>query len=119
MATIPRRRRDDSRIGIVFASVQVSPSWLTSALSLSRRRVSRSQVEGLEALATMSRGSLFHIAGTGEPIFDRLSSEISASYLLGVEQRPSDSRGDRHRIDGQHRSARPGEFLWNLEADNG
>ena len=52
----------------------------------------RIQVTGLEALATMSRGSLFHIAGTGEPIFDRLASEISAFYILGVEQRPSDSR---------------------------
>jgi VWFA-related protein len=59
----------------------------------------RIQMTGLEALATMSRGSLFHIAGTGEPIFERLASEISASYILGVEQRPSDSRGDRHRID--------------------
>ena len=59
----------------------------------------RLQVEGLEALATMSRGSLFHIAGTGDPIFDRLASEISASYILGVEQRPTDSQGDRHRID--------------------
>jgi VWFA-related protein len=59
----------------------------------------RIQVTGLEALATMSRGSLFHIAGTGEPIFDRLASEISAVYILGVEQRPSDSKGDRHRID--------------------
>ena len=56
-------------------------------------------MQGLEALATMSRGSLFHIAGTGEPIFERLASEISAYYLLGVEQRPSDSKGDRHRID--------------------
>jgi VWFA-related protein len=59
----------------------------------------RIQVSGLEALATMSRGSLFHIAGTGEPIFDRLASEISAVYILGVEQRPSDSKGERHRID--------------------
>jgi VWFA-related protein len=59
----------------------------------------RMQTDGLEALATMSRGSLFHIAGTGEPIFDRLASEISAYYVLGVEQRPSDARGDRHRID--------------------
>ena len=59
----------------------------------------RLQLEGLEALATMARGSLFHIAGTGEPIFDRLASEISASYVLGIEQKPSDSRGDRHRID--------------------
>jgi VWFA-related protein len=59
----------------------------------------RIQVTGLEALATMSRGSLFHIAGTGDPIFDRLASEISALYMLGVEQRPSDSKGERHRID--------------------
>ena len=56
-------------------------------------------MQGLEAIASMSRGSLYHIAGTGEPIFERLASEISAYYLLGVEQRPSDSVGDRHRID--------------------
>jgi VWFA-related protein len=56
-------------------------------------------MQGLESIASMSRGSLYHIAGTGEPIFERLASEISAYYLLGVEQRPSDSVGDRHRID--------------------
>jgi VWFA-related protein len=56
-------------------------------------------MQGLEAIAAMSRGSLYHIAGTGEPIFERLASEISAYYLLGVEQRPSDLVGDRHRID--------------------
>ena len=38
----------------------------------------RIQTEGLEGMATMSRGSLFHVAGTGEPIFERLASEISA-----------------------------------------
>ncbi|HEY6509959.1 MAG TPA: VWA domain-containing protein, partial [Vicinamibacterales bacterium] len=59
----------------------------------------RLQMTGLEGLATMSLGSLFYIAGTGEPIFERLSSEISAYYLLGVEQRPSDREGDRHRVD--------------------
>lgn len=59
----------------------------------------RYRMQGLAGLAMMSLGSLFHVAGTGEPIFDRLSSEISAYYLLGVEQRPSDSTGDRHRID--------------------
>jgi VWFA-related protein len=59
----------------------------------------RIQLGGLEALATLSRGALFHIVGTGEAIFDRLASEISAYYLLGVEQRPSDAIGDRHRID--------------------
>jgi VWFA-related protein len=59
----------------------------------------RVQMQGLEGLASMSMGSLFYVAGTGEPIFERLSSEISAYYLLGVEQRPRDREGDRHRID--------------------
>ena len=59
----------------------------------------RLQLQGLEGLATMSLGSLFYIAGTGEPIFERLSSEISAYYLLGVEERPSDREGNRHRVD--------------------
>jgi VWFA-related protein len=59
----------------------------------------RLQLNGLEGLAAMSLGSIFHIAGTGEPIFERLSSEISAYYILGVEQRPRDSEGARHRVD--------------------
>jgi VWFA-related protein len=54
---------------------------------------------GLEGLATMSLGALFRVVGTGEPIFDRLASELSAYYLLGVEQQPGDAIGDRHRID--------------------
>jgi VWFA-related protein len=59
----------------------------------------RLNVQTLEGVATMSRGSLFRIAGDGEPVFDRLASELSAYYILGVEQRPKDSVGDRHRID--------------------
>ena len=59
----------------------------------------RLNVQSLEGLAAMSRGSLFRIAGSGELTFDRLASEISAYYILGVEQQPSDSAGDRHRID--------------------
>jgi VWFA-related protein len=63
----------------------------------------RIQMQGLEALAMMSRGSLFHIVGTGEQIFERLASEISAYYMLGVEQRPGDERTERRRIDVQVR----------------
>jgi hypothetical protein len=54
---------------------------------------------GLQNLATMARGSLYHVAGTGETIFDRLASEISAYYLLGVEQKANDREGTRRRID--------------------
>src|SRR5688572_564281 len=63
----------------------------------------RIQTQGLESLSMMSRGSLFHIVGTGEGIFERLASEISAYYLLGVEQRPGDEKDERRRIDVQVR----------------
>ena len=59
----------------------------------------RLQLQGLEGLAVLSRGAMFHITGTGAPIFERLASELSAYYLLGVEQRPGDLKGERHRID--------------------
>lgn len=57
------------------------------------------QVQGLENLAGMSRGALFRVVGTGDAIFERLASELSAYYLLGVEQAPRDRDGKRHRID--------------------
>jgi VWFA-related protein len=57
------------------------------------------QVQGLETLAGMSRGSLFRVIGTGDSIFERLSSETSAYYMLGVEQASTDRDGKRHRID--------------------
>jgi VWFA-related protein len=59
----------------------------------------RIQSEGLQALAAMSRGALYHVTGTGENIFDRLASELSAYYVLGVEQRPGDQDRERSRID--------------------
>lgn len=57
------------------------------------------QVRGLNDLASLSRGSIFQIVGTADRAFDRLASEISAYYLLGVEQGPSDRDGRNHRID--------------------
>jgi hypothetical protein len=63
----------------------------------------RMAVSGLEDLAQAGRGSLFHVTGTGEPIFDRLASELSAYYLLGVEEHPGDREGDKRRIDVQVR----------------
>jgi VWFA-related protein len=57
------------------------------------------QVRGLNDLASLSRGSIFQVVGTADRAFDRLASEISAYYLLGIEQSPSDRDGKNHRID--------------------
>lgn len=57
------------------------------------------QINGLRELAAASRGSLYNIAGNGAPIFDRLASELSAYYLIGVEEEDGDRNDRPHRID--------------------
>jgi VWFA-related protein len=57
------------------------------------------QVQGLGDLAAATRGALYYIAGTGQNVFDRLSSATLAYYMVGVEQAPTDRDGKQHRID--------------------
>ena len=45
---------------------------------------------GLETLTVAARGALFNVTGAGTDAFDRIESELSASYLLGVEAAPRD-----------------------------
>jgi VWFA-related protein len=59
----------------------------------------RRETSGLQNIAAASRGSVFHAIGTAEGVFERLLREISAFYVLGVEQRPGDSDDKRHRVD--------------------
>ena len=57
------------------------------------------ETRGLNDLAALSRGTIFQVVGTADRAFDRLASEISAYYLLSVEESPSDRDGKNHRID--------------------
>lgn len=54
--------------------------------------------EGLELLTSASRGALFNIIGTGAPVFQRIESELSGYYLLGVESSPADRDGKTHSV---------------------
>jgi VWFA-related protein len=56
------------------------------------------QIAGLELLAGASRGNLYRINTTAEFAFDRISRSLDGYYLLGVESRPDDRNGRRHRI---------------------
>lgn len=56
------------------------------------------QVTGLELIAGASRGGLYRINTTADFAFDRISRAIDGYYLLGVESRPEDRNGRRHRI---------------------
>src|SRR3954463_2732924 len=59
----------------------------------------RRETSGLQNIAAASRGAVFHAVGTAEGVFERLLREMSAYYVLGVEQRPGDAEDKQHRID--------------------
>jgi VWFA-related protein len=50
--------------------------------------------QGLDALASLTRGSVFRIAGTGEGVFERIARELTGYYLLAFEPEEAD-RDDR------------------------
>ena len=56
------------------------------------------QVRGLEQLAGASRGTLYRINTSADYAFDRISRSLDGYYLLGVESRPDDRNGRRHRL---------------------
>jgi VWFA-related protein len=77
--------------------------------------------EGLELLAGAARGTLFTVTGTGQTLFERIESELSGYYLLGVESDPKDKDGRSHtiRVDVPRRGAlvRSRRQLLNTVAD--
>jgi VWFA-related protein len=54
--------------------------------------------EGLDMLAGSARGALFTVTGTGALLFDRIASELSGYYLLGVESDGREKDGKPHPI---------------------
>ena len=56
------------------------------------------QVSGLEQLAGAARGELYRINVAADYAFDRISRSLDGYYLLGVESRPDDRNGRRHRL---------------------
>jgi VWFA-related protein len=58
----------------------------------------QAQSEGLELLAGASRGALFSVTGSSEALFERISSELSGYYLLGVESDGREKDGKPHPI---------------------
>ncbi len=58
----------------------------------------RMKAEGLHLTAAMTRGTVFRAHFNPGPLFDRLESELSGYYLLGVESRPTDRDEARRSI---------------------
>lgn len=58
----------------------------------------QARAEGLELLAGSARGTLFTVAASESPFFQRIEAELSGYYLLGVESDARDHDGKPHPI---------------------
>ena len=54
--------------------------------------------DGLELIASVSRGHVFQIASSADNAFARLALELSGYYILSFEPDPADRDGKAHRI---------------------
>jgi VWFA-related protein len=81
----------------------------------------RAQLEGLETLAGAARGTMFEVTARPDNLFERIESELSGYYLIGVESDPKDRDGKPHpvRVDVPRRGAqvRSRRQLLNTRAD--
>lgn len=67
-------------------------------LPLSRMQDRFARTAGLEALVKASRGALMNVSGSGQIAFERIRSELTGYYLVGVESEPVDRDGKPHPI---------------------
>ena len=73
---------------------------ITAPELLPHAREDRSRLEqGLQMLASMTRGTLRRVGPNANAVLERLEVELSGYYLLGVEARESDRDGEAHAID--------------------
>ncbi len=69
------------------------------ALAPTPRQDRRMQEEGLLAAASLTGGRLLRAGNNPGPLFDRIRSELTGYYLLGVESRPADAERESLAID--------------------
>jgi VWFA-related protein len=62
--------------------------------------------EGLENLASYTRGTIYRVIGAGGDLFGRIARELEGYYLLGFEPEGGDRDGKEHSV--QVQVSRPG-----------
>lgn len=103
------RLNDVQGLGLAAAAARTSIYALkleeTLFSDIEKRSVSTTRFEdrressvGIETLTNAARGSLFNITVAADNAFERIESELSGYYILGVESSPPDKDGKPHPI---------------------
>ncbi|MCA1583674.1 MAG: hypothetical protein LC791_02490, partial [Acidobacteria bacterium] len=89
----------DVRASLDVLLLDVPPFDVTQSQRPTTPREDRDlQVAGLESMAAMSRGTLHRIPAGADNAFARINRSLAGHYILGIEARPKDRDGRRHRI---------------------
>jgi VWFA-related protein len=98
-----------SRLEAAFAAGQASLYTLyleRSFFGQAKKEVSPTQLEddalerdGIENATSVTGGTLLRGIGTLDQYFDRVVTEMSGSYLIGIEVAPRDRDGRTHQVD--------------------
>ncbi len=103
------RLADVQRLGLLAAAARTSIYALkleeTLFSDIEKKSVSTTRFDdrressvGVETLANAARGSLFNITVSADNAFQRIESELSGYYMLGVESAAVDRDGKPHPI---------------------
>lgn len=82
-------RLDDSLFQMAASEARMSMSRMDDRLM---------RAQGMDTLVSASRGSLLNVMGNGVSAFQRIESELSGYYLLGIESGGADKDGKAHPI---------------------
>lgn len=89
----------DVRASLDVMLLDVPPVDITQSQRPTTPREDREkQVEGLEALASVARGTLHRVPVSADAAFARINRALAGYYVLGVEAGERDRDGRRHRV---------------------
>jgi VWFA-related protein len=87
-----------ARTSVYALRMEETPDLTRSRVQAINAEDTMVQRYGLETLSAAAGGTLFNIVGTGGAVFDRLTSELSGYYLVGVEADARDRDGKPHPV---------------------
>jgi VWFA-related protein len=82
----------------VAAADPGKPFSPNSAAAAPVRPVTSNKSDGLSSIASRTGGMFFSGVGTAVGVFDRIESEVTSFYQLGLESSPADADGKSHDV---------------------
>jgi VWFA-related protein len=92
-------RAAEAHVALSVIHLDQAPFDVANSSHASEVYGGREYETGLATIASMTGGDFFTGVGRATGVFQRIASDITSFYELGVESRPSDADGKPHRVE--------------------